>query len=101
MRVMNENLPDSGDGVGVTRQGRTTAADRRVVQSMSGSDDDMPSGVTGPDTGVKQGRLGDTLANSTADGAVTGLGADQAGKSDRRHGEPDLEQLAKLRPRRR
>ena len=76
MRVMNENLPDSG------------------------SDDDMSSGVTGPDTGVRQGRLGNTLANSTADGAVTGLGADQAGRSGRRHGEPDLEQLAKLRPRR-
>ena len=76
MRVMNENLPDSG------------------------SDDDMPSGVTGPDTGVRQGRLGNTLANSTADGAVSELGADQTGRSGRRHGEPDLEQLAKLRPRR-
>ena len=101
MRVLNENIPNSGNGVEVTRQGRDMAADRRVVRSRSGSDDDMPSGVTGPDTGVKQGRLGNTLANSTADGAVTGLGADQAGRSGRRHREPDLEQLAKLRPRRR
>ena len=69
MRVMNGNLP--GDA----------------------SDDDMSSGVTGPDTGVRQGRLGNTLDNSTADGAVTGLGADQAGRSNGRHGEPDLEQL--------
>ena len=40
------------------------------------------------DTGFRQGMLGNTLSNSTADGAVTGLSADQAGRSGRRHGEP-------------
>ena len=93
IRVLNENLPDSGNEVDVTRQGRTMAADRRVVRSRSGSDD-IPSGVTGPDTDIN------ILVNSTADGAVTRLGADQADIHGRRHGEPDWEQLAKLRPRR-
>ena len=50
--------------------------------------------VTGPDTGVNN------LVVSVADGAVTRLGADQARTHGRGHGEPDWEQLAKLRPRR-
>ena len=47
------------------------------------------------------GRAGLVILNiSTDDSAVTGLVAEQAGRSGRRHGEPDLQQLAKLRPRR-
>ena len=57
-------------------------------------------GDTGPGAVDRQGRLGNPLNISTADSAVTGLVAEQAGRSGRRHGEPDLQQLAKLRPRR-
>ena len=64
------------------------------------SDADMSGGDTGPGAVDRQGRLGNPLNISTADSAVTGLVAEQAGRLGRRHGEPDLQQLAKLRPRR-
>ena len=77
MRVMNGNLP------------------------CNASDTDMSGGDTGPGAVDRQGRLGNPLNISTADSAVTGLVAEQAGRLGRKQGEPDLQQLSKLRPRRR
>ena len=74
---------DTGPGA-VDRQGRL---DNPLDNSTTGTVD-------------RQGRLGNPLNISTADSAVTGLVAEQVGRSGRRHGEADLQQLAKLRPRR-
>ena len=49
----------------------------------------------------RQDRLSAPMNVSTADSAVTGLVAEQSGRLGRKQGEPDLQQLSKLRPRRR
>ena len=74
------------------------------VSDADGSVDrhDGPMEISTAEVAVdKQDRLSAPMNASAADGAVTGVVAGQSGRLGRKQREPDLQQLSRLRSRRR